>query len=197
MFLPFRIPYPKPLAETFQKLPRWSRIAVAFVGYLAVLFVSIESIELVEAKSIDSLYKYSTNNSVTVSVVEMTPEKIRSIINTAMANNEVQKRLDTDKEGTKFLNYVLPSEWYIPELPMQIRGIGEHYQPISNDRNLYKILFNEAVLRPTYQGKPFLTQIIKRTPVVEVTVDISKQKVISIKNPPSSIMYDNIPEAIY
>jgi hypothetical protein len=96
-----------------------------------------------------------------------------------------------------FLNHVLPGEWYIPELPMQKRGNGDHFQPSGYNRNLYKIIFNKAELRPNYQGKSFLTQIVSRTPLVEVLVDISSQKVIGIKNPPSSVMYDDIPEAIY
>jgi hypothetical protein len=197
MFFPIRLPFIKSVSGRFNKFTSWSKFAVMFVAYLVVLYAGIESIELVEAKSINSLYKYSNGDSVTVSVTQMPPKRIKAVIGTVMSDKEVQKLIDSKDKDAKFLNYVLPGEWYIPELPMQKRGNGDHFQPADYNRNLYKIIFNKAELRPNYQGKPFLTQVVKRTPIVEVLVDVSNQKVVSIKNPPSSVMYDNIPEAIY
>jgi protein-S-isoprenylcysteine O-methyltransferase Ste14 len=90
MFLPFRIPLTKSFSSSFNELSRWSKFAVMFVMYLVAMYASIESIELVEAGSINSLYKYSTSNSVTVSVTRMSSDNIKTVIDTAISNKEVQ-----------------------------------------------------------------------------------------------------------
>ena len=80
-----------------------------------------------------------------------------------------------------------------------VEGARGHYSPAAYDRNLYKIVFTRADLRTEQdvKGKELILSTIGRTPVVEVWVDLSKNKVVGIKNPPATAKYENVPVPIY
>ena len=78
-------------------------------------------------------------------------------------------------------------------------GYYEHYLPGAYDKNLYKIIFTRAELRNNSEmdGKDILFNTIKRVPVLEVQIDLSQNQVAEIKNPPTIVMYENIPVPLY
>ncbi len=123
----------------------------------------------------------------------------------ALADEEVQRKLAKGKDSahTKFLNYVLPAAWYISEIPMNPRASqqGNHFlsQPETGEKNHYKIIFTKAYLRTDREvgGKQLLLNIVKRTPLVEVWLDLSQRRIMAIKEPPAAIRYENVPMPIY
>lgn len=99
----------------------------------------------------------------------------------ALSDDEVKSRIDwTDSEAT-FLNYVLPTEWYAAEVPMNgIEYRAGHRSPSNYDDSLYKIIFTEAEIKgnKNVTGKEILTNVLTREPLIEVWVDLGDQKVM-------------------
>jgi len=124
-------------------------------------------------------------------------------VNTALSNPEVQARLEGSSSGAsrKLINYILPVGLYVSEIPMNPvdGGHNEHYPPRNYDTNIYKIIFTRAELRNNrkMEGKDILLNTIKRVPVLEVQIDLSQNHVAEIKNPPTIVMYENIPVPLW
>jgi hypothetical protein len=196
MFIPFTLS----LGERFGlPVSGWKRKCAQAILYTMAIAFGVAGASMVEIHSLNSLYTYSTSDSVTVSVVKMNPETLRTIVETALSNEGVRKRLLQHGPGARYLNYVLPSEWYISEIPMESKKGFYHLQPKNYDRNLCKIIFTRADLRRgDYENaKGFLRQVSRRVPAAEAWIDISRKQVTEIKNPPLDVKYENIPVAIY
>jgi protein-S-isoprenylcysteine O-methyltransferase Ste14 len=197
MFLPFKAP----LVGRLPHLPEsgWKRRAAVAILYVVTLAAGVIAAELLESHSLKSLYTYSSSDSVTVSVVKMSPEALETLVKTALASENVQMRLEKQGKGARFLNYVLPAEWFISEIPMESHEGSYHLQPGDYNRSLYKIIFTMADMRGAANAEPreFLRRVTRRTPVAEVWVDVVQARVIEVKEPPSDIKYENIPVAIY
>ncbi|MFH1562741.1 MAG: hypothetical protein ABIF11_04890 [Nitrospirota bacterium] len=63
----------------------------------------------------------------------------------------------------------------------------------------YKIIFTKAEQRTNHkvEERKILLNTVKRVPLLEVQIDLSQNQVTEIKNPPTKIMYDNIPVPLY
>lgn len=177
----------------------WKRKCSQAILYTLAIAVCITWARIIETHSLNSLYTYSTADSVTVSVVKISPETLKTIVATALSNEDVRKRLMKHGQGAHYLNYVLPTKWYVSEVPMQTGEGFYHSQPGDYDRNLYKIIFTRVDLRRAdYQDATgFLRRVTRRVPVAEVWIDMGRNRVIEAKEPSPAIRYENIPVAIY
>jgi hypothetical protein len=65
--------------------------------------------------------------------------------------------------------------------------------------SFYKIIFTEAEIKTNYkvQGKEILLNTVKRTPVLEVHIDVNQNRVVKIIEPPTLINYESIPMPLY
>ena len=201
MFLPFRLP-------VTDKLPSPPRAGVQrYLSILAVYMVTcIAAIALANGLrtwSLNNLYTLDTRGAVYLSVSKADPNTLKRIIDIALSNPDVSGRLKSEKEcdDLKFVNYILPAEWYVSEIPMNpVEGThGGHFHPARYDRTLYKIIFTRAELRTgqAAEGKDILVKTKKRRPVVEVTVDLSRERVSRITAPPTTTKYENIPVPVF
>ncbi len=201
MFLPFRLP-------VTDKLPSLPRAGVQrYLSILAVYMVTcIAAIALANGLrtwSLNNLYTLDTGGAVYLSVSKADPNTLKRIIDIALSNPDVSSRLKSEKEcdDLKFVNYILPAEWYVSEIPMNpVEGThGGHFHPARYDRALYKIIFTRVELRTgqAAEGKDILVKTKKRRPVVEVTVDLSRERVSRIMAPPATTKYENIPVPVF
>ena len=100
----------------------------------------------------------------------------------------------------KELNYILPTEWFAAEIPMNgIEYRSGHRSPKDYNTSKYKIIFTRPQGRSSgdLDGKQLLTDTKALLPLVEVWVDIEKQEVIEVKEMPDTVKYAGIPEAIF
>lgn len=198
MFIPFKIPF----LDKIPSLPK-SRVGKVFalLGiYILTLTVSISIATGLNNLTINSLYAVYTKDSATISMCEIESNKLQNILDIALSDEEVKDRIATAKgENTKFFNYVLPSEWYIAEIPMNGIGYMGYHSSWSNyNRNQYKIIFTKADMRSNdITGKRIIQNVTKRRPIVEVWVNIAEGKVVDIMDMPERVMYENIPVALY
>lgn len=200
MFLPFRIP----LANQLPELPKskLGRALSILALYILAIVISIGLAIGLQSLTLESLYAFYSKDSAYISVNKIEPDTLEKLAEIALTNEEVQARLENipDRANAKFINYVLPAEWHVSEIPMnEVPGGGGHHFPADYDQNLYKIVFTKADLRTNQaiEGKELLLNTVKRTPIVEVWLDLAQSKVIDIQNPPTTIKYENVPVPIY
>ena len=196
MFLPFGIAF----------INRWyswavarnTRVLVTIAIYILTIFVSLILARTVQKISIASLYTYQAGTGLYVSVTAIEDHTFQSIINTALADSNVSGRLRAaqDPVDTKFLNYIVPAEWYISEIPMQmIETHSEHYLRTGPEKyDICKIIFTRALFAqyPDTPSQVFLTDVLRTIPVAEVWIDNRTNRVISVKDPPNQARYNQI-----
>jgi hypothetical protein len=124
-------------------------------------------------------------------------------VNIALANAEVQKRLKPDNVETRmsYINYILPSDLYISEIPMKkIDGVDcDHFLQRDYSGSTFKIIFTKAEIRNnrSVEGKLILLNTLKRAPLLEVRIDIVQNRIIEIADPSTEMNYGNIPMPIF
>jgi protein-S-isoprenylcysteine O-methyltransferase Ste14 len=198
MFLPFRIL----LTGKLPGLPKSTLGKVLSVAglYAFTVLVAVGLARAVQSLTLDSLYGIYTKDAATISVGRIETEKLERIVQIALSNEEVRERLATIPTGSKFVNYVLPTTWYVSEVPMERTSETEgHYLSQEYDANLYKIIFVQVDLRTEQEveGKEILLNAIGRTPITEVWVDISQGIVIDIKTPLVTANYEDVHVPVY
>lgn len=165
--------------------------------YLTSLVLAFGAENLLENYSISSLYASYTEDSATIAVCEMDETTISEIL-TIVSKNEQTADYTNDTED-KYLNYILPTNWYAAEVPMNgIEYRSGHASPKDYDQTQYKIILTKASLRnPNATGEEILTEILDREPLLEVWVDLEQQTVTQVFNIPEDYKYRNIPVAVY
>lgn len=180
-------------------LSKGRTICTYIAAYLLTMAFFLLCAAGLRSLTLNSLYAIYDTNSVTVSICELSDSTMTEIIEIAKADKGVMKHLETYTDERPELNYILPTEWYAAEIPMNgIQYRRGHSASKSYDHNLYKIILTKATLREDCQGgKEILKKTMSMEPIVEVWVDLDSRKVINILEMPEDIKYDGIPEAIY
>jgi protein-S-isoprenylcysteine O-methyltransferase Ste14 len=199
MFLPFKI-------TLFNKLPVFpksnlSRFFMTFVIYFMTLVMAVSIAKGVNNIALNSLYASYNSDSANIALSKIEPGKLEEILNIALSDKEIQEKIEKLNQGSsaKFLNYILPSEWYAAEIPMNgVKYGAGHLSPSNYDQNMYKVIFTKADIRSNkdVSGIDIITNVEKREPIVEVWVNVADHKVIKILDMPE-VKYQNIPVAVY
>jgi len=200
MFLPFRVP----LVDTLPGLPKsgLKRYLAILTLYVLVSTVAIGVASGLKSWSLNSLYAQYSPDAAYISIGRIEEDTLQQIVEIALADSTVRARLESGQDGGsgKFINYVLPSEWYVAEIPMNpVEGVGGgHHYPTDYDKNLYKIVFTRAELRrgQDAEGKEILVNTRAREPVVEVWVDLLKNQVTEVRDI-SGVKYENVPVPLF
>lgn len=199
MFLPFKLPLIEKFSLKLKSRPR--RLLSMVCIFSIILAGGLGLAKFVNNYALQSLYAVYTNASATISIGKLEKNKIETILNIALSNTEVKSRIEAEKtsEKEKLLNYILPSEWYVAEIPMNgIGTMGYHRFSSNYDSNVYKIIFTKAEMRSeNVTGKNIIQNVTTREVIAEVWVNVSESKVIQIYDKPDNIMYDSIPVAVY
>jgi protein-S-isoprenylcysteine O-methyltransferase Ste14 len=196
-FLPFRL-------RLLQRLPRPAtpakKVLMIAATYLLVLSLALGAAKGLQQWSINSLYAVYTSNSVDLAVCKLADEQINRIMEMVRADSKVASLLADYEESTQYINYILPTEWYAAEVPMNNVTLGHgHLSPSKYDRNQFKVILTKGVTKgniavPT--PKLFLN-LYKREPIAEIWINLTEQKVTKILDMPENIRYEGIPVAVY
>jgi hypothetical protein len=178
-----------------------SRLAAILLLYSVTLGVVLYIATSVRDYGISQLSASYSSNSATISVDKMTTAEIAEIVEIALKDSQVKKKMNSAPEGSYFLNYVLPVEWYFSDLPIEVVSAERegHHQPKEYDRTRVKILFTQSKLADSAITNP--VQIIKKTvariPVVVAKVDLQSKKVFEVTSPPTSVRWGNISTPLF
>ncbi len=148
--------------------------------------------------SVSKISKLSTPNSVTISVVPMNSDVLTKIVWLTRDQGDIQERLALSgyENGGKFLNYVVPLEWIIPDLPLDPSEVSRqgHHQPADFEQNEFKVLFAKVV-SPSLQnaaGVDILHKARKIQPVLVVKLNIVTEAILGTEIPPKSVLWGDI-----
>lgn len=202
MFLPFRLPL-------LDQLPGLPSAGLKRYLSLLVLYVLLSAAAVglaigVRSWALDSIYGFYTQDEAYVSVAEIQEAKLLRIIDIARADPIVQATLggvSPEKTEPKFINYVLPAQWYVSEALMNVvpGSAGGHFSPDNYNPTLYRVVFTQAELRTGQpaQGRDILLSNPLRRPLIEAVVDLAQNKVVETLLPGETVKYENIPVPVY
>lgn len=199
-FLPRFVEGPFRLLHAFLKhLPRLVYWPIARIMCLAVMIAGSHGMRMYSTNKIQGIYSPSM---ATISIGHEPLTKITSVLHTALANPSVLTFLnDSDRDNRRLINYVLPTDMYVSEVPMNLPAVENTTHHYHNDstRTNFKIIFTKTDLPPgdSAEGIEILRQAINKNPIVEVWVDIKKQKVEKILPPPTDQFYNGIPVPVF
>jgi protein-S-isoprenylcysteine O-methyltransferase Ste14 len=195
MFLPIRLPFADELPGPPQS--KLGKILTVAALYTITILIAVSLARGLQSVALNSLYGVYTPNSATIAVNATSPDTLAEITAIALKDSQVQARLAEIPDDAKLINYVLPTEWYVGEIPMT--GGGGHNFPAGYDENLYKIIFTQANLPAgrAVEGKAILQNTVVRTPIVEVWVDLAQGSVIDVRIPTVTANYENVPVPVY
>ncbi len=176
-------------------------------AFTAIYFLTVEAALLgafaLRDYSISKLSALYSNDSAAIATAATEPAKLETILDIALTEDRVQQKLNEWKNvaAVRFLNYVVPEEWYLPDLPLDeaSQKVGGHHQPKNYDRNLYKVLFTRTRLRSDdiKTGADIITNTLGRTPQVFAHVDLQQGVVTNISTPPAHVRWGDIPTPLF
>jgi hypothetical protein len=201
MFLPVRIR----LFSMFKVVPNYG--PGRYLGIIGVYTVScvlgILLANQLRDWSLDQVYALYTNDSVTISVTALEKKDISHLLNLATQTPAVKERLTVkpSKNRTKYLNYIVPTDWSASEVPMNpVENVAEiHGYPTNKKIDQYKIVFTQSVQRNSTEmtGKKILLNTAGRIPLLEVVIDVPLQKVVQIIDPVQGYPLDGVPLPLF
>jgi len=187
----------------FKKLPRLlppsgaRRVVAALALYVIVIAATIGLGDWLRDYSLSRLSTMYTDDMAVISPAVLTVEELSRAVQVAMGSAEVQKKLSDAGQNAKLLVYVVPVEWKLPDLPMEVTR-GGHYEPKDFDRRLYKVLFttvrtHERAINP----EEIVTEAYGRDPIVLVKVNTETAQVTGIETPPAHVRWGDIPTPLF
>jgi protein-S-isoprenylcysteine O-methyltransferase Ste14 len=152
--------------------------------------------------ALDNLYLQASADAVYLSVAKIDAQTLARLACLASRHPQVAIRLAGAGAGAhaKFINYVVPAEWDIPEIPMHgVAASRDHLTPAHYDHTRYKIVFTKTDIGPGAHvaGREILVKAARRAPVAEAWVDLSRERVLEVRDPPARVMYAGIPVPLY
>jgi len=180
-----------------QKFARFASILGIYCGAVICALMIAFALRSFSLSQTSIVY---SENSATISAKSQPIEEVEQILEIALKDENVTSKIDR-KQNSHYLNYVLPEEWYLPdvpieEIPAQFHG---HHQPKNYNRNKYKVLITKAKLRTGKKvtGDELIINTYGREPLVLAYVDLSVGKVTEIKTPPAHVRWGDIPTPLF
>jgi len=198
--LPRALEAPARFTQVFLKhLPRFAYWPFTTAICLTVLLVGSQFVKNWSTNKIQGIYSTAM---ATISIGDEPVEKVENVLTIAQADSSIANQLDALKsKNTRFLNYVLPIDMYVSEVPMNLPpgATTTHHYDSDASRTRFKIIFTEAVLPPNSapEGIDILREAINKTPVAEVWVDLQTQLVEKTLPPTPNQFYNRIPVPVF
>ena len=192
---------PRALSTSIPRIlpPSGPKRVLATIGiYIVVISATVTFAFSLRDDSLRKISSFYTDDIAVLSPATLTDEELRAAFNIAMAEDEVQNKLRTDG-AAKLIVYVVPQEWYIPDLPIESEyKPGGHHVPQDFDRRYYKLLFTKPRTHtPEATARNIVKSAYGRDPIVLVKVDILSSKLIGIETPPSHVYWGDIPTPMF
>jgi protein-S-isoprenylcysteine O-methyltransferase Ste14 len=201
MFLPVRMPSSRRPGRSAGSGAM--RAAAVTVAYLLVMGGAFGAARGVERLSVRSLYASYTPDSATVSLVKMGEADLKRIIETGTADPRVRERLEAGNADSpaRYLNYVLPADRYVSEIPMNPIGPdeGNHFLRSGYSGSVYRIVLTRAVPKngEIAHGREILAGTAYTEPLAEVLVDTGNWSVVGVEDPAQTGRYDGVPMPVF
>jgi protein-S-isoprenylcysteine O-methyltransferase Ste14 len=194
-------------SRTGRFLPRWlggwmprilpesggTRVVAFTALYLLAVPVVVVLGFCLRDRSLAAVAALYEEGTAVLSTAYLDPGALDTVYRTARADPQVRAEVD-DPGAARFIVYVVPEEWFLPDLPLdRVERAGGHRVPANFDRTRYKVLFTKA----RFHGHaPAGADIVKaaygRDPLTVAHVDARARKVTSVTAPPPHVRWGDI-----
>jgi len=187
-------------ASRLQERSTARRVLAAIVTWALLVAAGVWSAYRLRDYSLARVSHVSSEDVAILSPALLSPAELNKAVDVAWEDSEVAGRLAAAGvgRGAKLLVYVVPAEWRLPDLPMEVQKKGGHYTPEGFTRDNWKVLFTRPV---TFRSDPFGDDIIratvKRQPIVLVRVNTRDGAVEAIERPPATVRWGDIPTPLF
>jgi protein-S-isoprenylcysteine O-methyltransferase Ste14 len=133
-------------------------------------------------------------NTAVISTAYLDRADVDAIYRIARADPEVARAVEQPGDA-RFIVYVVPSDWFLPDLPLDplTTSRSGHYVPADFDRTRYKVLFTRARLHDhTVSGPDIIRAAHGRDPVIVAHVDTGEGTVTGVSAPPPHVRWGDI-----
>jgi protein-S-isoprenylcysteine O-methyltransferase Ste14 len=181
-----------------------SRIFVSFCVYVTTVVAAVLFAFGLRDYAFAHLCASFTDNVAVLSPALLSKHELDSAFGLASSNTNVRQRLDEVGRGAKLIVYVLPSDWYLADLPMESlsvadwRRLGGHHTPANFDRQSYKVLFTRALsYTPDARGRDIVKHAYGRDALFLVRVNTDTRHVSGLEAPAPHVLWGNIPTPMF
>ena len=167
-----------------------ARLATWVLAYGMTLGLALLLAFGIRIQAMNALYTHEVPEGVYLSVVEISEADLAAVADITGSAPDVQKAV---AGKTHLINYVLPTEMYVSEIPMFLPP-GEmfgHTVPGGRDPAHYKVIVTEAVFdeEGLPKGGNILRHAVHKRPLWEAHVDLSTGQVTQSLPPPANPIY--------
>jgi protein-S-isoprenylcysteine O-methyltransferase Ste14 len=175
------------------------RLAAMLAIYAVVMGAAVGVAFELRNYSLSMISSLYFQNGAVLSPALLSVDELSSAYQLAAANPAVQQKLQSIEPAAKLIVYVLPLEWYLPDLPVEVLyKLGGHRTPKNFDRRYYKVLFTEARTHfHELEGKDIVKWSYGRNPLVLVRVNIAAASVTAVETPPAHVVWGDIPTPMF
>ena len=192
-FLPKWIPTPN-LVPRNASAKRW---IITYVIAMAIAGVTGVALREHAIHHISAVYN---PREVILSPARLTDAELLAAHQIATSDARIRKHLSAD--SVPRIIYVLPQEWYMPDLPIDpldyVRKHGGHGANADFDRSKLQVLFASAdTYHPDSNGKSILRRAHSITPITIADVDVTSSTVEQILEPPPHTVWGDFPMPLF
>ena len=130
-----------------------------------------------------------------LSPARLTAAELEAAYSTAMADAAVRAAVAAAKPMPRLV-YVIPQDWYLPDLPVEAAppSGGAPHGSADFDRSRYKLLFARPRSHdPTATGPDIVKAAYCLDPIIVARVDIVAGRVTGVETPPAHVRWGDIP----
>ena len=156
--------------------------------YVACLGAALGLGRYLQHQSIRSLSALYQRDSAYVAVSDLERDPLGRVALVAGADPRVESALRAARErgGRAFINYVLPADAFVPEIPMSApAGVHCHQAPRGVKSAHYRVVFTQVERSRSAEprGPAILLDAITRIPVLEAWIDLDQARVERVAAP--------------
>lgn len=180
--------------------PAWRLAAAGVVACAVLVAASVAGAYRLRDYSLAHVSHISSSDVAVLSPARLSADELNRVVALAAGDPAVRARLEPAGAGgpAKLLVYVVPADWRLPDLPMELQKTGGHHTPSDFDRHRFKVLFTRALgFRPDAQGDDIIRSTVKRQPLVLVRVNTQAATVEAIEQPPATVRWGDISTPLF
>lgn len=197
MFVPIKLP----------KIP-WPQVGIKrltanFLLFGVVILLAIGAGMSLRNYALSRSAIFYANDAATIATTLMSTAEMEKTLQLALAPAEVQNKLTQAGygAGAKLLNYIVPLNWFLPDLPLEKspEGMQGHHQPKPFNRDEYKVLFTKAQLLTTtpIADADIIKNTVGREALIVVKINKASGEILGIEQPPAHVRWGNIPTPLF
>lgn len=173
------------------------------VLYVVAMAVALGTAFCLREFSLHHITSHFTGKTAFVSPALLSHQELEIAFQLANSDEMLQEELRQVGATVPVLVFVVPEEWYLPDLPLhsieEIRQIGGgHRTPDDFDRERYKLLFTSVrTHKPDATGRDIIRTGYGLDPILIVHVNLGSNEIVSRTIPPATVVWGDIPTPLF